>query len=114
MKELLISFVEGSIRLRVNEIIYIESYRHKIIFHTEERSYSIYKPLGEIEGMLAGMGFTRIHKSFIVNMEYVRSVNNYILTLYNGMNFIVPRGRYKEVKRSWAVYRPGTLAAEGA
>ena len=114
MQELSVSFVEGKIRLRANEIIYIESYRHKIIFHTEERSYSIYKPLGEIEEMLAGMGFMRIHKSFIVNMDYVRSVKNYILTLYNGMNFIVPRGRFKEVKRSWEVYRPGELAAEGA
>ncbi|MBO5551292.1 MAG: LytTR family transcriptional regulator [Lachnospiraceae bacterium] len=114
MQELMISFVEGSTCLRADEIVYIESYRHRIIFHTEKKNYSIYKPLGEIEEMLAGMGFLRIHKSFIVNLEYVRSVKNYILTLYDGMNFIVPRGRYKEVKRGWTVYQPGALAVRGA
>ena len=98
---LVVPFVEGTIRLAADEIIYIESYRHKIVFHTEDKSYSIYKPLGEIEEMLAGMGFLRIHKSFIVNLGYVRSVNNYILTLYDGMNFIVPRGRYREVKQKY-------------
>ncbi len=100
MGEIILPFVEGTIRLQIDDIVYVESYRHRIVFHTEDETYSIYKPLGEIEGILSPSGFVRIHKSYIVNLRHVKSVNNYILTLDDGMNFIIPRGRYKKVKES--------------
>lgn len=91
-------FVEGAASIEKNDIIFIESYRHRIVFHTSEGMYSIYMPLQEIEDMLDEDDFVRIHKSYIVSLNHVRSVSNYMLTLEDGTVFPVPRGRYKAVR----------------
>lgn len=50
------SFVEGQIRLRTDDIIYIETARHKNVFYTKKQAYIIYKKMDEIEEELAGSG----------------------------------------------------------
>ena len=36
------SFVEGNVRLKVDDIIYIETSRHKNVFYTREQTFNIY------------------------------------------------------------------------
>lgn len=98
-------FVEGNISLDVDEIIYIETNRHKNIFHLKDRTYSIYKKLGEIEEELKDQSFLRVHQSFLVNMRYIEKINSYILTLTTGTEISVPKSRYQEVKRRYALYK---------
>ena len=59
-------FVEGNVRLRVDDIIYIETSKHKNVFYTVGEAYSIYKKMDELAAELAGMGFVRIHQSFLI------------------------------------------------
>ncbi len=46
--------------LRVDDIIYIETSKHKNVFYTVGEAYSIYKKMDELEAELAGMGFVKI------------------------------------------------------
>lgn len=101
------SFVEGTIRLKINDIIYIETARHKNIFYTQEESYSIYKKLDEIEDELQGFGFVRIHKSFLINMRYIKKISSYIMTLTTGKEISVPKARYAEVKKQYGLFQGG-------
>lgn len=98
-------FVEGDISLRVGDILYIETCRHKNIFYTNGQTYSIYKKLDEIEQDLRGLGFIRVHQSFLVNMHYVDKINSYILKLTTGKEISVPKSRYPEVKRRFALFK---------
>ncbi|MCH5251011.1 MAG: response regulator transcription factor [Lachnospiraceae bacterium] len=98
-------FVEGKIRLKINDIIYIETARHKNVFYTKEGSYNIYKKLDEIEKELRDFGFVRIHQSFLVNMRYVRKISSYVLTLMTGKEISVPKARYAEVKKQYTLYK---------
>lgn len=98
-------FVEGNIELELNRIIYIETDRHKNIFHTVDADYGLYKKLDEIEAELAPFGFLRVHKSFLVNMQYVEKINSYILRLTTGKEISVPKSRYPYVKREYAIYK---------
>ncbi|MCD7836265.1 MAG: LytTR family transcriptional regulator [Lachnospiraceae bacterium] len=98
-------FVEGNINLNVDEIIYIETNGHKNIFHLKDRSYSVYKKLGDIEDELRAEEFVRAHQSFLVNMRYIEKISSYILTLTTGMEISVPKPRYREVKRRYAMYK---------
>lgn len=98
-------FVEGKIRLHADDIIYIETARHKNIFYTEKAVYSIYRKLDEIEAELKDMGFVRIHLSFLVNMRYIAKISSYVLTLANGKEISVPKSRYQEVKRKYALFK---------
>lgn len=101
------SFVEGNTVLEVQKIIYIETERHKNIFHTESGDYGQYKKLDEIESELAPYGFLRIHQSFLVNMRYVERISSYVLYLNTGKEFSVPKSRYQKVKREYALYKEG-------
>lgn len=64
-------FVEGSLCLRAEDIVYIETNRHKNLFYTIGGTYSIYRKMDELETDLQGMGFVRTHRSFLVNMRYI-------------------------------------------
>ena len=63
------NFVEGNVPIRIDDIIYIETSRHKNIFYTKNQTFSIYRKMDELERDLKGMGFVRIHQSFLINMK---------------------------------------------
>lgn len=98
-------FVEGNVRLRVDDIIYIETSRHKNVFYTAERTYSIYKKMDELEKELEGMGFVRIHLSFLINMRYIEKISSYVMVLTTGKEISVPKSRYPEVKRQYTLFK---------
>ena len=99
------SFVEGQVRLRTDDIIYIETARHKNVFYTRKKTYTIYKKMNEIEEELVGFGFVRVHQSFLVNMRYIEKISSYVLRLITGKEISVPKSRYQEVKRTFALYK---------
>lgn len=98
-------FVEGTVTLDAEEIIYIETRRHKNLFHTAEDTFSIYRKLDEIEEQLDGMGFLRIHQSYLVNMRYVEKISSYVMWLTTGEELSVPKSRYPEVKKRYALFK---------
>lgn len=90
--------VEGLVRIRPGEIVYLESDRHQITIHTMGGDYHIYRRLREFEDELHEFGFLRIHKSFLVNMTNVRQIRRYAITLDNGISLPVSKMKYNEVK----------------
>ena len=98
-------FVEGNVRLRVDDIIYIETSKHKNVFCTAGETYSIYKKMDELEAELAGMGFVRIHQSFLINMRYIGKLSSYVMVLTTGKEISVPKSRYPEVKRQYTLFK---------
>lgn len=99
------SFVEGRKTLPVDNILYVESNKHKNWFHTKDATYSIYRKLSDIEQELRDYGFIRIHQSFLVNMRYIAKISSYTLTLTSGEVFSVPKVRYSQVKRKFMKYK---------
>ena len=91
--------------MNADDIIYIETNRHKNVFYTKKQTYTIYKKLDEIENELKGMGFVRVHLSFLVNMRYIDKISSYVLSLTNGKEISVPKSRYQKVKRRYALYK---------
>lgn len=104
MRQVTFTFVEGEATLQPEEILYIETSKHKNIFHTAGRTYSIYRKMDEIAASLEGLGFLRCHQSFLVNMRYIRRISSYVMTLTTGQELSVPKARYREVKCRYAEY----------
>ncbi len=100
-------FVEGKRTINMEEVIYIETNRHKNIFHTKDESYSIYRKIGELQKELEGLGFLRTHQSFLVNMRFVQKISSYVLTLTTGEQLSVPKARYQDVKQEYAAFVEG-------
>ncbi len=92
-------FVEGSVRLRVDDIIYIETSKHKNVFYTAGETYSIYKKMDELEAELAGMGFVRIHQVSIAQ-TYLKIMNRFCeqfgLTPSSRSRIVADNGEDKE------------------
>ncbi len=97
--------MEGKIQLRADEIIYIETNKHKNVFYTQNRVLNIYKKMDELEEALRGMGFLRIHQSFLINMRYIVKISSYLMTLTTGKEISVPKSRYPEVKRQYTLFK---------
>lgn len=100
-------FVEGNTALRAEEIIYVETNKHKNTFYTTKETFNIYRKLNDIEKELSGLGFVRIHQSFLVNMRYVEKISSYVMRLSTGQELSVPKSRYQEVKRKYTLYTEG-------
>ncbi|MDR2590570.1 MAG: LytTR family DNA-binding domain-containing protein [Oscillospiraceae bacterium] len=62
--------------LRTFEIVHIESELRHIIFNTENNRYKCIGQLDEYEKLLSSYGFLRCHKSFLINMNYIKSIEN--------------------------------------
>lgn len=104
-KNLEFHFIEGLRKLHADDIIYIETERHKNVFYTEKGVFHIYKKLDELENELKDMGFVRAHLSFLVNMRYISKISSYVMTLTMGKEISVPKARYVQVKREYMLYK---------
>lgn len=102
------SFMEGEKKLYTDNILYVESRKHKsVFFYMEEEivNYQIYDKLDAIEEKLSGGGFLRIHKSYLVNMKHIRKISNYMAVLDTGEELPVPRLKYQAVKEAFVAYK---------
>lgn len=73
---------KAKVRLYCDDIIYCESQDHWIWIHTKEKVYKICKSLTELHGQLDKEMFCRVHKSFIINFLYIKSIKNNDAELY--------------------------------
>lgn len=104
-RRFLFPFVEGEMMLPAARIVYVETEGHKNVFHTVDAVYSLYRKLDVIEEELRSAGFVRIHRSFLVNMGYIERLSGYVLQLSTGQKLSVPKTRYAQVKREYALYK---------
>ncbi len=103
-KTIAFNCVEGEMRLKVSDIILIETSGHKNLIKLKNETYQIYEKLDVLEEMLKGYGFLRTHNSFLVNMAHIRGINSYVLTLDDGRQLPVPKARYKQVRQEYTLF----------
>ena len=102
------SFMEGERKLYTDNILYVESRKHKSVFFYMEAEivkYQIYEKLYWVEEKLSGFHFLRIHKSYLVNMKHIRKINNYTAFLDTGEELPVPRPRFRAAKETFVAYK---------
>lgn len=83
----------------IKDIYYMESSARKITIHTVSRDYEIYDKLDNIYQRVKQFNFIYIHKSFLVNYLYVRSIRANSLTLDNGKQLPISRNRKDEIHK---------------
>lgn len=89
-------------------IIYVESDKRVVTFYVqdEEREYySCYGRLSDVEEKLSPAGFLRIHKSFLVNMEFIQYMNNSHVTLKNHVELSLSKQNSNELLRTYCLWR---------
>ena len=100
----------GEIFLDVGNIEYIEIYGHTLrVSVPDGEPVECYGSLSALEEQLAPLDFVRVHKSYLVNLKYIYSIEKTLVILDN--KTAVPLSRYKaaDVKTKFKSYLRSAL-----
>lgn len=91
------------ISLDTRKIIYIESDRRQIILHCTDTIIQYYYKISDIVDVLPD-SFVQCHKSYIVNMEYVQSIQNNEILLKTQVKIPVSQKKVHQFKKDFMSY----------
>ena len=96
-------------RVYVNSIVYCEAQRKTQYLYIEGGTkYTLHLTMAEIYGMLSSyQEFVRTGAAYIVNLEYIDSLNSQYISLVTGKKIYLPRGAYKGLKQQYFSYYCG-------
>ena len=106
--EMTFDFQEGKTTISLENLIYVESNLHRLVFYMAGEDavhYTIYTKLDDVAELLQNKGFCRIHKSYLVNLKYVKSVERYRAVLSNGKSLAISKARFLDTRNEFACYR---------
>jgi len=88
----------------VNEIIYFEAQDDYVLIQTLDKSYLKNERLANLEAELDPQVFIRIHRSFLVNIDYINRIESYskdskLVKLKTGFEIPVSRSGYGKLKQ---------------
>lgn len=103
LQRLLVPDQDNMIFIRVQDIDYIEAADNYVSIVTGKDTFLLLQRLSELENKLDPMQFFRIHRSFMVNMDKVKSLQPpaYVV-LYNGKKLPLSRRRLQSFKDRFA------------
>lgn len=81
----------ATIRLNINNIIFIESFGHYLIVHSTTGEYKVRGKISNIIDEINNPIMIRVHKSYIINTKFVQEILSNRIILMN--NIDVPIGR---------------------
>lgn len=71
----------------------------------KQKEYNFYASLSELEERLERLGFLRIHKSYLVNMKYIKKFQCREALLTNGITLRVGEKSYMENKQKYLLWK---------
>lgn len=91
---------EGDTRIKISlkDIMYIEVQGNDITVHTLKDTYRTKGTMSNFETEINSDMFVRCHKSYLVNLEYIKSIKRYTSILVNDEEVPLSRNKYKEIK----------------
>ena len=96
--EIFIKKNSALVRLKYDEILWIEALENYVIFNTFSDRYTIHFTMKAIEQKLPAHQFTRVHRSFIVNTSSINVIedNSVIIKTKDGAKSIPIGKSYKD------------------
>lgn len=105
--------INGEVKnLLLDDILYLEVQQHNVTAvmrqQTQDKKqteYNFYASLSELEQRLEPLGFLRIHKSYLVNMKYIKKFQCREALLTNGITIRVGEKSYAENKQKYLLWK---------
>ncbi|CEN93828.1 LytR/AlgR family response regulator transcription factor [Paraclostridium sordellii] len=91
-------------KVKISEITYIEIQKREMTIHTINEDYTINSSMSKLENELSKYNFYRCHKSFMVNIDFIKNIKQYIAILDNKEEVPISRYRFKETKSRFLSY----------
>ena len=71
---------------------------------TTRQQYFVDDRMADVEHMLAGRGFMRVHRSYLINLSYIRELQQSAAIMINDQVAYVSRRNKKSLKDRYAAY----------
>lgn len=86
--------------ISVNKILYFESDRRIVRVVCENTGYEFYGKLSDVEEKLTKRTdlFLRIHRSYLVNVHYIKELSHTYIIMSNGMRLSISPDRRKSIR----------------
>lgn len=95
-RSLLLATAEGDVRIPLADIKFIEADRMYLNVHTTTGIYRSRMTLVQLSSLLDDT-FFKVHRSYIVNLKYIRKITRTEITIDGDTTVPVSRGMYDEV-----------------
>ncbi|MBN2286094.1 MAG: response regulator transcription factor [Tissierellales bacterium] len=94
------------LRIHIRDIQFIESLNHKVFFHLQTgKTISTYSSLTTFAKiLLQNPCFTKCHKSFIVNMNYVSGIKDSDCVMIDNTIVPISRNLFRQTKKDYLDY----------
>lgn len=73
-EDIMIPTPEGTVRLSLDHIKYVEVQGHHVIYHTLNGDYTHYSTMTKAEQQLGAHHFVRCNSCYLVNLQYVKGI----------------------------------------
>ena len=94
----------GVVYFRKSDIVLLKSDSNYATIITEDSEKIITCTLKECEKKLNGLPLLRIHRSYIVNLDYVKNMTSSVASLKNGEDLTIGRSYRNQVKKDYQDY----------
>lgn len=99
----------NELEVDVTGIQYVEVYGHKTVLHTPRGEVSVNQSLSALEERLGGDPFLRCYRYFIVNMEFVKRLNEDCFLMKDGREIPLSRDGRTALKKRYMAYVFGRM-----
>lgn len=83
--------------LILSEILYISAFSKDSIITTSSSEILVKKSISQLQQLL-GNDFISVHRSYLVNPDFVASIERYTVTMVNGEHIPIPQKKYNEIR----------------
>lgn len=98
---LIVDSIEGKVKLNLKDILYIKSNENYLEIYTEKYQYLKRQKITDTETELEKKGFYRVHKSYIINLEHLKAVNQKEVRMSGNRVVPISRGTCKKIKMAY-------------
>ncbi len=84
------------VKLNTSDIFYIEALKDYVVIHTIDTRFTIHSTMKDIESKMGTADFIRVHRSFIVRLDKIATIEFPNLTLENDKKVIPIGGSYRD------------------
>ena len=94
---------KGIHKISYDKILYFYSLGKRVHIVTSEKEYEYRGKLKDVADVTEEY-FLLIHKSYLINMDYVQNISSKTITMTDGIQIPIPHGKYSELKDKFFDY----------
>ena len=99
-----IKTIDGDCYLKLDEILFVQAQGNYVSIRSSKLQIMGYDSIKKIEEQLSGTTIIRVHKSYLVNLQYVKNINRNDVMMTDGTSIPIGRKYYQETKEAYFAF----------